>query len=443
MPTAFGVGEDATRGFMYTPVILPRQRILSAFVPFVEMCGVVVVLLLLTQGILPLLLHGSADVEHPESGMPLKRIAYWCYYAFTMVLVVLRPRDFVRCAAKAPFPAGMVLLALLSASWSLDPNETLRRAFALGMATAFGLCVASRFRSHDLLRLVACVLGICALLSVAFGLLLPSYGIASGVFSGDWEGVFTHKNTLGAMMLIAVVTFRSVPNVSRRSQLVGWIGVGVAAILVVLSRSMTALVGLGGGGLAVPLLRRFRQGRLMSALVLLAVSVLCATVIFMSVDMGVTLRMMGRDATLTGRTGIWSAVVDRIIERPLLGYGYGAFWRQIGGPGERVRQVVQWPTPDAHNSYLDFGADLGLVGVLALIGVLAHAGQRVWRHWRPALGTTGDWFLAFVIVIVLIDFTVSFLYGSFFAWAMLVTMTAATPDGGPSPSTSVAFLKSC
>jgi exopolysaccharide production protein ExoQ len=411
-------------------VTLPRQRVLPALLRRVEVCGVVVFLLVLTNGILPLLVNGSSDVDRSDSAMLVVRMIYWCFYAFTAAQVVLRPRDFVRCAAKVPFPIAMVLLALLSASWSLDPSETLRRTFALGMATLFGIYLALRFCPRDLLRLVAGVLGTCAVLSVAFGLLLPSYGIAHGVYDGDWQGVFTHKNTLGGMMLLTAVIFRSVPGRSGRSRLVGWIGVGLAVILVVLSQSMTALVVLGAVGLTMPLLRRFRQRRLRSALLLVAACVLCTAALLMSTDRDVALTMMGKDVTLTGRTGIWSAVMDEIVKRPFLGYGYGAFWLRAPGPGESVRQVIQWATPHAHNGFLDIAADLGLLGVLTLIGALAHAGQRVWKRWRPELGTSDDWLLASLIVILLMDVTESLIYeDNYFAWALLVAVAAATTGG--------------
>jgi exopolysaccharide production protein ExoQ len=269
------------------------------------------------------------------------------------------------------------------------------------------------------------VLGTCAVLSVAVALLLPSIGIGQGVFEGNWQGIFRHKNSLGEMMLLTAVIFRSVPGRSLGSRLIGWTGVALAVALVFLSRSITALVVLAAVGLAMPLLRRFRHAQLRSALMFIAICLLCTTVLLTIVDREVALTMTGKDVTLTGRTAVWSAVIDRIAERPLLGYGYGAFWLPTSGPGEDVRREVQWSTPHSHNGFLDFGADLGLVGILLLIGALAHAGYRVWKRWRPELGTSEDWFLAFLIIILLMDITESLIYEqNNFAWVLLVTVAA-------------------
>ena len=38
------------------------------------------------------------------------------------------------------------------------------------------------------------------------------------------------------------------------------------------------------------------------------------------------LSSIGKDATLTGRVDLWPAVLDKIWQRPWLGYGFSEFW---------------------------------------------------------------------------------------------------------------------
>jgi O-antigen ligase len=81
----------------------------------------------------------------------------------------------------------------------------------------------------------------------------------------------------------------------------------------------------------------------------------------------------GKDLTFSHRAEIWAVVVDHVRLRPILGSGYGAYW------------VPGLPTPDmesyevlralnglypgsSHNGYLQILNDLGLVGLLCLIG---------------------------------------------------------------------------
>lgn len=407
---------------------LPRQRAVISLLRGLEVCCVIFSLFVLTNGILPFIVRrGSPQVNAANAPDLAVSVIYWCFYAFTAFQVLLWPRTFVRYAFKMPFPIALVALALLSASWSIDPGETVRRAFALGMTTLFGIYLGFRFTTQELVRLFAGVLGTCAVLSAAVALLLPAYGIGTGVFAGNWQGIFPQKNTLGEMMLLAAVIFRSVPGRSLRSRVIGWAGFALAVALVVLSRSMTSLVVLATVSVTMPMLRRLRHTELRSALLLISVCLICVTVMLTVVDREVALTMTGKDVTLTGRTEIWSAVIHRIAERPLLGYGYDAFWLPKGSPGESIRREVKWSTPHSHNGFLDFGADLGLVGLVALVGALAHAGHRVWKRWRPGLGTSDDWLLAFLLVILLMDITESLIYEqNNFGWVLLVTVAAAS-----------------
>jgi exopolysaccharide production protein ExoQ len=407
---------------------LARHRVVFSLFRALEVCGVIVSLFVLTNGIIPFLFQGGRpNAESSSEPILAVSVIYWGFYAFTLAQVVLRPRAMLKCASSMPFPIALVVWALLSATWSIAPNETLRRSFAFTMATLFGIYLASRFSSRELVRLLAGVLGTCAVLSAAVALLLPAYGVGTGALAGNWQGTFQHKNTLGEMMLLAAVIFRSLPGRSAGSRIIGWSGFALAVALVVLSRSITALIVLATVSLMMTLLRRFRHAELRSALMMISVCLICVTVLLTIVDREVALSLTGKDITLTGRTDIWSAVIRRIAERPLLGYGYDAFWLPTAGPGESIRREIKWATPHSHNGFLDFGVDLGLVGVLLLVGALAHTGRRVWARWRPQLGTSGDWALALVIVILLMDVTESLIYAqSNFAWVLFVTVAAAT-----------------
>ena len=76
----------------------------------------------------------------------------------------------------------------------------------------------------------------------------------------------------------------------------------------------------------------------------------------------------GRDATLTGRTGIWQTVLNE-PNNPLLGTGYASFWL-----GDRLQRIwalyPRTPLLQAHNGYFEVYLNLGMVGVALLGGVL-------------------------------------------------------------------------
>ena len=79
---------------------------------------------------------------------------------------------------------------------------------------------------------------------------------------------------------------------------------------------------------------------------------------------GLFFKAIGKDPTLTGRTEIWTAVLDQVRQRPLGGFGFGAFWNKESVPARIVARQTGWPAPEAHNGWLDLLAQVGWVGLV-------------------------------------------------------------------------------
>ena len=98
----------------------------------------------------------------------------------------------------------------------------------------------------------------------------------------------------------------------------------------------------------------------MSGMVMIAALLIMAVVVW---DREL-LQFVGRDATLTGRTILWQITWQSILERPLLGYGYGAYWLSRFGD----QSYLGWVPWHAHNGYLDMqlGGGIILTGLVAV-----------------------------------------------------------------------------
>ncbi|MGC1296934.1 MAG: O-antigen ligase family protein [Alloacidobacterium sp.] len=90
--------------------------------------------------------------------------------------------------------------------------------------------------------------------------------------------------------------------------------------------------------------------------------------------------LLGRDATLTGRTAIWQQVWAAILKHPLLGYGFAAFWQGMKGESYNVIIALRFVLFHAHNGFLEIRLELGAAGLLFLLGYL-----RAWRKMWPIL----------------------------------------------------------
>ena len=72
--------------------------------------------------------------------------------------------------------------------------------------------------------------------------------------------------------------------------------------------------------------------------------------------------LLGKDATLTGRTELWYFVNIFISQRPLLGWGFGAFWSQTNSAANEISMNLGWSIPEAHNGLLELLLEVGVIG---------------------------------------------------------------------------------
>ncbi|MBA3718254.1 MAG: O-antigen ligase family protein [Actinobacteria bacterium] len=86
-----------------------------------------------------------------------------------------------------------------------------------------------------------------------------------------------------------------------------------------------------------------------------------------------------------GRTWMWSAAYHAAIDRPLYGYGAGAFFEAT-----RARQPGQGRlTRFAHNLPLELAVETGIAGLLLGLALCAATGRSLWR----ARGSPVRWLL--------------------------------------------------
>jgi len=166
--------------------------------------------------------------------------------------------------------------------------------------------------------------------------------------------------------------------------------------------------------------------------VILAVS---ASALFSGAGGGV-LQAMGRDPTLTGRTGIWDAVIS-VSADPVLGTGYESFW--LGDRLEKVWAMTMDGLQEAHNGYLEVYLNLGWVGVtlLAVLIVTGYRNAMAAFRYDP---DTGGLRLAYFVVAVIYSFTEAgfreaTLVWLFFLFATTAVSEAAVPEGLPTIGT--------
>ena len=322
-------------------------------------------------------------------------------------------------------------IALASTFWSDIPVATLRSSLFLVQVTLFGVYFAARYSLKEQLRLLAVTFSIIVLLSIAIALALPSYGVMTfqegGVHAGAWRGIYFHKNGLGRMMVLSAIVFLISTSSSRKYRWIAWAGFILSIAMVVLSTSKTSLAILLTLIVLLPFYKALRWSSSLAIPFLIATILVGGSVAVLLVsNTEAILGAFGRDLTLTGRTELWAAVLDKISERPWLGYGYGGFWRSLEGESADVLSIVRWAAPHSHNGFLDLCLDLGLLGLLAFaLSFLAVC-------WRSVLcvrlikTSEGLLPLAYLTFLLLANLTESSLLRQSSLWILFTVVTFST-----------------
>jgi exopolysaccharide production protein ExoQ len=302
----------------------------------------------------------------------------------------------------------MCLWVLASVAWSEDPLLTLRRAFALAGTSMVGLYLGMKFEPKQQLKMIAIVIGLGAIASLAVALVFPD----TGIVDGSWQGVYHLKNTLGRMMAMGLLSFALLATSERRYR---WYLVAMFCLcfsLLLLSRSITAVVVCFLMFVLLPfrklLFLRTRQLILAFPVVLAMMS---AVAIWTVVHMEDILKLLGRTSSLTGRIPLWQYVAKEIAAKPIQGWGFMAFWNSW--EGERVSSAANWDVavPNAHNGFLEVWLGIGLIGLVILVVGLVRYLSAALRMARNNRDIDRSWPLLLLIFTVLYNLTETSLLG--------------------------------
>ena len=237
------------------------------------------------------------------------------------------------------------------------------------------------------------------------------------------RGIYGSPNQIGAIAL-GTIAAGSVMVIWAR----GWkraliaAQMAVAFTMVVLADSRTPLLGMAVGGLLY-LVWRYR---LRAVPIILALGVVGFGLI---TQLDPEYLNRGDVMSLTGRTDIWKFTIDKIKQRPLIGYGF-----EVEGEILKAHDFPIWwgpweegPRSSLHSEYLSKAISLGVPAVILWIFLFV-------RPWLTLLRRKDDpWNLKallflIVIPILILDFTESTAGECRYAVGMIATLCWALAE---------------
>ncbi|HLO83781.1 MAG TPA: O-antigen ligase [Nostocaceae cyanobacterium] len=296
------------------------------------------------------------------------RVLYLFNYIVTTLLVFARWKKAAYILSKDRFLWVLITIAALSIFWSANPTITQSRIIGLIGTSLFALYIATRYSLKQQVQLLGWVFGLAVILSLIFIVALPKYGIMGGVHAGAWRGIYPHKNSAGIIMMLSSIIFLLLAMSEKKKSLILWSGFGLSVIILLLTRSTSSLLNLINLLTTLFVFRtlRLRIGMMVPMLCLIA-SISASLYVIIQTNPDSLFASFGKSSNLSGRSELWAAVLDVIWKRPLLGYGYGAFWLGEGSEAVNIWYVVGWKAPYAHNGWLDTWLTLGLFGLITCI----------------------------------------------------------------------------
>jgi exopolysaccharide production protein ExoQ len=295
---------------------------------------------------------------------------------------------------------------ILSCSWSINPNSQ-KLANEIVSITVTGIYFAARFPLRQMIPLAALGFGISVGMNFLFCLAFPQFGIQVGMQEGAWRGMLIQKNSLACLVVFAAIPLLcTLFSEVKRDRAWYWLGLVISALLVVMSNSKTGLLIFLMITVLIPIFQKMRS-RSYLALPMFICAMVAGTMVALLLlgNYEEILLGLGRDPSLSGRTEIWEAMAEKIMQQPITGYGYNGFWLAREGESLDIWYRSKDLPPHGHNGYLNLTLDLGLTGLGLFLASYLKAFQRsfVWLRWTT--GPEGLMPILFMSVMLIYNMT--------------------------------------
>ncbi len=294
--------------------------------------------------------------------------------------------------------AGIVLLSILSLLWSVSRFDTLGQLIVL-ISAGVNFVIARDIFSED--ELAARFFRILWLM-IAGVVSLIGIGMYIG---GDYDrliSLFYWPNPMASFLLPAVLAAAQLVSQQEKRRWVLYAALGLmgGALILTYSRAawlvvIAALVAWVAAGPWRERLRYLAIG-LCAAVALVALSVTLRGVFFKKPSIDVQQRVLesSQSTSVRDRLSYWRETTIMFSERPLLGWGSGAY-REVH-PAFQESPATAGNNP--HNSALQVLVELGVAGLACYIVLLAGWLHLGWQLWRVPDSRRGWLFTSWLVV---------------------------------------------
>lgn len=299
------------------------------------------------------------------------RLVGVCAFGLGLLAVTLSGR--IRPAREAHyFLAAFALWSCATYFWTIAPEATAERAKtylqAMSMVWLTWQLARDERRVNSLLH--AYVMGTALCATVVFANYISGRTTTEEAIIYDaarYSVAGLNENDLGMLLALSIPMAWHLALAQRNRLLASfyWLQIAWAGGAIVLTGSRASVIAAGIGLLAAPLALRHAKRSVMLPLLGVGVMSIVLSVFFLpksSWERISTIRSELSGGTMSKRTIIWQAAIEVFPERPLHGFGSGAFGQRIAG---LMNTAVA-----AHNTFLSVLVESGLIGATLFLLLL-------------------------------------------------------------------------
>jgi exopolysaccharide production protein ExoQ len=344
-------------------------------------------------------------------GSPVDAAVFGMLLAIGLVVLVARGRQTSRYLSVIGPIIAYSLYCLISIKWSPVPVPAFKRWIKDCGDVVMVLIICTDSQPMEALGRLYSRIGF---ILFPFSVVLIRYTTIGRIWNNDGllmnVGVTTDKNMLGLIVFVislgtawnlrGLLANKGVPNRRRRLFAQGiLLLIGIYLLLTAHSSTSLACFLLGSGLVLATHVRAIANRP--SRVYALSLAIFCLgglAIVFGGA--GGAASALGRDATFSGRTDIWAAVL-LAASNPIIGSGFESFWNS---PNvlivQRALALVNWYHPEglneAHNGYLEIYLNLGWIGLCLILLILTTGFLRAARIFRCDV-ELGSLMLAYII----------------------------------------------
>lgn len=269
--------------------------------------------------------------------------------------------------------------------WSVNREVSVYRWLTLICTIITGGYIGLRYPIKEIVRFLSVFSVYILILSSIFVFFIPEIGVMNYyTIQGAWKGLYWHKNHMGLMasfinFLFLITSFDLIQSRAKKVWL--WILLYIYSLFFIfqsdsVAAHLTTIAMHGSVFLGFIFLKFKDKISRYHILIFAGVLLLASAALYLNADQ--FFGMFNRNTSLTGRVPMWSYLFDTYISRrPLVGYGFNAFW-YINAYQEDVQRAAGYPDPIiiADNGFIDILVNTGYLGLFLFMAFY------VWAVWR-------------------------------------------------------------